>query len=246
MCVRPDFNGKSAAIGDYIISVNSQVVFRCNIAYINGSNILNWDIKEVWQYGTAPTHEIDYLDPVRAVVPRHVAGRGRRQIGSAVRVEPVEARGNVRIEEEDVAGKGRWRGREGGAGADARGVPGLASDCQEIGMGCNIRTGNRSGYCAGEVVVGARGGILDHMAVVVVRGQNRSFTPIGKALSQPGPLRRCRCGNLRVVVDQRDVGYAAARDDYSGRPGRLLPCPLVLREAVDGFQARLERCHRPP
>ena len=47
MGVRPDFNGKSAAIGGYIISVNSQVVFRCNVAYINGSNILNWGIKEV-------------------------------------------------------------------------------------------------------------------------------------------------------------------------------------------------------
>ena len=129
MCVRPGFNGKSAAIGDDIVSVNGQVVFRCNVAYINGSNFLNRGIEEVRQtYDAAPAHEIDDLDPVRAIDSEPCRQpwppSGRLVPSVSFQSKP---RGYVLVEEEDVAGEGRGRRRKRIAGADARRVPRLAS-----------------------------------------------------------------------------------------------------------------------
>ena len=106
----------------------------------------------------------------------------------------------------------------------------------EVGVRRNVGARDRGGNRAREDVDVVRVWIEGEMPVVVIRRRNRSLAAIGEALGQPGPLRRCRGRNLRVGVDQRDVRDAAPRDDHPGRPGRLLPRPLVLREAVDGLQ----------
>ena len=135
-------------------------------------------------------HQIYDLDPIGAVVPRHVACGRRRQVGCAVRVEPVEPGGNVRVEKEDVAGKRGWRGREGGAGVNTRGVSGLTANRLEIGMGCDIRAGDRCGDRGREVVVDIRVGFENYLSIIVVCRHDRSRAPVNEALGQPGPLRR--------------------------------------------------------